>query len=73
MNLAISQSSQARLVQQWGMIGIPGVVLLFPFLLQVECLGGPIPFFWMVGYIGVWKTYLGSLYISASFTGDYCR
>jgi hypothetical protein len=36
-------------------IGIPGVVLLFSFLLQVECLGRLNPFFWMVGCIGVWK------------------
>ncbi len=51
-----------------------GVVLLFSFFLQVECLGRLIPFFWMTDCIGVWKWLIGAVNInSASFTGDYCR
>ncbi len=55
-------------------VGIPGVIILFSFLLQVECLGRLIPFFWMVDCIGVWKWLIWAVNInSASFTGDYCR
>ncbi len=36
-------------------IGIPGVVILFSLLLQVDYLSRSIPFFWMVGCSGLWK------------------
>ncbi len=55
-------------------VGIRGVVFLFSFLLQVECPGRLIPFFWMVGCIGMWKWLIWVVNItSASFTGDNCR
>ncbi len=37
------------------LVGIPGVVLLFSLLLQVDYLSRFIPFFWMVGCSGLWK------------------